>query len=144
MSSRRPSERPPERRRARHMRRGATNFDAQLNPPIGIPQNRMVYACSINPEHAYYAEDIPMMLSQINDLIRTKISKYLEDNSNIEEIEQEFCLMQFPYLEQDNNLEVRPDTHYCLNCVANHLSINIDNKKYFDSCFYSGEQKTED
>lgn len=143
MSSRRPS--PSRRARAVHRRRGAANFDAQLNPQIGIPQNRMVYACSLKPEeHAYYAEDIPRMLSLINDLIRETIAQYLKDNSNIGQIEQEFCLMQFPYLEQDNNLEVRPDTHYCLNCVYDHLDFNIENKKYIQSCFYSEEEKTEE
>lgn len=143
MSSERTSGRRTSGRSIRHRRRGAQNFDSALDPPIGVPQNRMVYACSIKPEeHAYYAEDIPRMLSDINDLIRETIAEYLRTNNG--NIEQEFCLMQFPYLEQDNNLEVRPDTHYCLDCVYKHLLDNIQNEKYIQNCFYSGEQKTED
>ena len=118
-----------------HRRRG----NIYQSQRIGVPSTKYIYVCNLDQTHAYYEEEKIREIEEINKTIREKVHESITGSENLK---LAFCILKYPYINSDNNLEVKMDTHFCVYCIAQHWTDNKEN--FVSECFYDEEEKVQE
>lgn len=119
---------------SRHRRRGNI-FRPQA---IGVPSTKYIYVCNLDTTHAYYEEEKVQEIESLNKNIRDTVFEALSGANN-KNIQLAFCVLKYPYINSDNNLEIKMDTHFCVYCISKHWTENKE--QFVNECFYDEEEK---